>query len=174
MIDLRNNPGGVLEAAVEVADQLLEKGVIVTADGRLAGALSHGGDAGRSVARRAGRGAGEQGSTASAAEILAGALQDHHRAKLLGRRTFGKGSVQTVMPLSADAPSSSPLRATSRPRARSIQRGIEPDLPLPEPPVTAAGHEPTGEQDPEIREAVAFLKTGHTTLATAKAVPEGG
>ena len=54
------------------------------------------------------------------------------------------------------------------------QRGIEPDLPLPEPPATAAGHEPTGEQDPEIREAVAFLKTGHTTLATAAVAPEGG
>ena len=99
IIDLRNNPGGVLESAVEVADQLLETGVIVTADGRTPAARfsmeATPGDVlpGVPVVVLV------NGGTASAAEILAGALQDHHRAVLLGRRTFGKGSVQTVMPL---------------------------------------------------------------------------
>jgi len=109
-----------------------------------------------------------QGS-ASAAEIVAGALKDNGRAKLLGQKTFGKGSVQTVMPLEDGQALKLTTSLYYTPSGVSIhQRGIEPDLPLPEPPATAAGHEPTGEQDPEIREAVAFLKTGHTTLATAQ------
>jgi carboxyl-terminal processing protease len=128
IIDLRNNPGGVLEAAVEVADQLLEDGVIVTADGRTP--LSRftlnatPGDVlpGVPVVVLV------NGSTASAAEILAGALQDHHRAVLLGRRTFGKGSVQTVRPLSNGRAIKLTTSRYHTPSGRSIQgRGIEPD-----------------------------------------------
>jgi carboxyl-terminal processing protease len=129
IIDLRNNPGGVLEAAVEVADQLLEEGVIVSADGRTPAAR---------FTMNATPGEALPGvpvvvlvnhSTASAAEILAGALQDHHRAKLLGRRTFGKGSVQTVMPLADGRAIKLTTSRYHTPSGRSIQgRGIDPEF----------------------------------------------
>ena len=128
IMDLRNNPGGVLESAVEVADLLLEEGVIVTADGRTPAAR---------FTMQATPGEVLPGvpvvvlvnsSTASAAEILAGALQDHRRATLLGRRTFGKGSVQTVMPLSGGRAIKLTTSRYHTPSGRSIQgRGIEPD-----------------------------------------------
>ncbi|HET7812145.1 MAG TPA: S41 family peptidase [Steroidobacteraceae bacterium] len=131
VLDLRNNPGGVLESAVEIADQLLEEGVIVSAEGR-------------TPASRFSMSAtpGElltsvpvvvlvNGATASAAEILAGALQDHHRAVLLGRRTFGKGSVQTVMALSSGRAIKLTTSRYFTPSGRSIQgSGIEPDQSL--------------------------------------------
>jgi carboxyl-terminal processing protease len=128
VLDLRNNPGGVLESAVEVADQLLETGVIVTADGRTPAAR---------FTMEATPGEVLPGvpvvvlvnaSTASAAEILAGALQDHHRAVLLGRRTFGKGSVQTVMPLREGRAIKLTTSRYFTPSGRSIQgQGITPD-----------------------------------------------
>jgi carboxyl-terminal processing protease len=128
IIDLRNNPGGVLESAVEVADQLLENGIIVTAEGRTPAARftmqATPGDVlpGVPVIVLV------NGTTASAAEILAGALQDHHRAVLLGRRTFGKGSVQTVMPLSGGRAIKLTTSRYHTPSGRSIQgKGIEPD-----------------------------------------------
>jgi len=128
IIDLRNNPGGVLESAVEVADQLLEEGVIVTAEGRTpASRFSMDATPGdilpgvRVVVL-------VNGTTASAAEILAGALQDHRRAVLLGRRTFGKGSVQTVMPLDGGRAIKLTTSRYFTPSGRSIQgRGIDPD-----------------------------------------------
>ncbi|MEO8062582.1 MAG: S41 family peptidase [Pseudomonadota bacterium] len=128
IIDLRNNPGGVLESAVEVADQLLEEGVIVTAEGRTpASRFSMDATPGdilpgvRVVVL-------VNGTTASAAEILAGALQDHRRAVLLGRRTFGKGSVQTVMPLNGGRAIKLTTSRYFTPSGRSIQgRGIDPD-----------------------------------------------
>jgi carboxyl-terminal processing protease len=128
LIDLRNNPGGVLESAVEVADQLLEEGIIVSADGRTPAAR---------FTMRATPGdvlpgvpivVLVNGGTASAAEILAGALQDHHRAALIGRRTFGKGSVQTVMPLAGGRAIKLTTSRYHTPSRRSIQgRGIDPD-----------------------------------------------
>jgi carboxyl-terminal processing protease len=128
IIDLRNNPGGVLESAVEVADQLLEEGVIVSAEGRTPAArFSMDATPGEMLP-------GVpvvvlvNGTTASAAEILAGALQDHHRAVLLGRRTFGKGSVQTVMPLNEGRAIKLTTSRYFTPSGRSIQgRGIDPD-----------------------------------------------
>jgi carboxyl-terminal processing protease len=128
IIDLRNNPGGVLESAVEVADQLLEEGVIVTAEGRTpASRFSMHATPGdilpgvRVVVL-------VNGTTASAAEILAGALQDRRRAVLLGRRTFGKGSVQTVMPLAGGRAIKLTTSRYFTPSGRSIQgHGIDPD-----------------------------------------------
>jgi carboxyl-terminal processing protease len=128
IIDLRNNPGGVLESAVEVADQLLEEGVIVSAEGRTpASRFSMDATPGDMLP-------GVpivvlvNGATASAAEILAGALQDHHRAVLLGRRTFGKGSVQTIMPLNQGRAIKLTTSRYFTPSGRSIQgRGIDPD-----------------------------------------------
>ncbi|HEX2495118.1 MAG TPA: S41 family peptidase [Steroidobacter sp.] len=100
ILDLRSNPGGVLEAAVAVSDLFLEQGVIVSADGRTADAKfemdAQPGDElrGAPMAVLVNKG------SASASEIVAGALKDHARARLLGQQTYGKGSVQTVMPLS--------------------------------------------------------------------------
>jgi carboxyl-terminal processing protease len=100
VMDLRDNPGGVLEAAGAVADDFLERGTIVSADGRLPDArlriVATPGDllAGAPIAMLV------NGNSASAAEILAAALRQNNRALLLGARTYGKGTVQTVMPLS--------------------------------------------------------------------------
>jgi len=113
---------------VEVADQLLDEGVIVSAEGRTpASRFSMDATPGdilpgvRVVVL-------VNGATASAAEILAGALQDHHRAVLLGRRTFGKGSVQTVMPLTEGRAIKLTTSRYFTPSGRSIQgRGIDPD-----------------------------------------------
>ncbi len=100
VVDLRNNPGGVLDAAVEVADAFLDEGLIVSGDGRIDDAR---------FAMRATPGDVSDGAaivvlvnagSASASEIVAGALRDHKRATIVGNTTFGKGSVQTVMPLS--------------------------------------------------------------------------
>ena len=99
VLDLRGNPGGVLESAVSVADAFLEDGVIVRADGRTPEARfemdASAGDllAGRPIVVLV------DGGSASGSEIVAGALRDHSRATLMGERTFGKGSVQTVIPL---------------------------------------------------------------------------
>jgi carboxyl-terminal processing protease len=100
VLDLRNNPGGVLDAAVDVTDLFLDAGVIVTADGRTIDSRfvrsAHRGDIldGAAIVVIVNKG------SASAAEIVAGALQDHDRALVLGTETFGKGLVQTVVPLS--------------------------------------------------------------------------
>jgi carboxyl-terminal processing protease len=128
VLDLRNNPGGVLESAVEVADQFLESGVIVTADGRTPAARFTMEATPGEILPGVPVVVLVNGSTASAAEILAGALQDHHRALLLGRRTFGKGSVQTVMPLNEGRAIKLTTSRYFTPSGRSIQgHGIDPD-----------------------------------------------
>jgi carboxyl-terminal processing protease len=128
VLDLRNNPGGVLESAVEVADEMLETGVIVTADGRTPAARFTMEATPGEVLPGVPVVILVNGSTASAAEILAGALQDHHRAELLGRRTFGKGSVQTVMPLAQGRAIKLTTSRYFTPSGRSIQgHGIDPD-----------------------------------------------
>jgi len=129
ILDLRNDPGGLLDQAVAVADAFLEKGEIVSTRGRRSE------DAQRYNARPGDIAAGLpvavliNGGSASASEIVAGALQDHHRAILLGTRSFGKGSVQTIIPL----PGHGAMRLTTAryytPSGRSIQaKGIEPDI----------------------------------------------
>jgi carboxyl-terminal processing protease len=129
VLDLRNNPGGLLDQAVAVSDAFLDKGEIVSTRGRRAD------DAQRFDARPGDIAAGLpiavliNGGSASASEIVAGALQDHHRAILLGTRSFGKGSVQTIIPL----PGHGAMRLTTAryytPSGRSIQaKGIEPDI----------------------------------------------
>ncbi len=100
VLDLRNNPGGVLDSAVEVSDLFLDAGIIVTADGRSMESRftrsAHTGD----ILDGASMVVLVNGGSASASEIVAGALQDHNRATIVGTPTFGKGLVQTVMPLS--------------------------------------------------------------------------
>jgi len=132
IIDLRNNPGGLLDQAVAVSDAFLEKGEIVSTRGRRTD------DATRYNAK-----AGDltdglplvvliNAGSASASEIVAGALQDHRRAVVLGTKSFGKGSVQTIIPL----PGNGAIRLTTAryytPSGRSIQaKGIEPDIDVP-------------------------------------------
>ncbi len=129
VLDLRNNPGGLLEAAVGVSDVFLESGVIVTANGRAADARfemdAHPGDAldGAPMVLLV------NGGSASASEIVAGALQDHQRATLVGRQTYGKGSVQTVLPLSDGHAIKLTTSKYFTPSGASIhEKGIKPDV----------------------------------------------
>ena len=132
VVDLRNNPGGLLDQAISVSDAFLDKGEIVSTRGRNAEETqrfnAHAGDLtkGKPVIVLI------NGGSASASEIVAGALQDQKRATLVGTRSFGKGSVQTIMPLGAG---NGALRLTTAryftPSGRSIQaKGIEPDIKL--------------------------------------------
>jgi carboxyl-terminal processing protease len=129
VLDLRGNPGGVLEAATQVVDAMLNEGVIVTADGRSV-------DARFEVDARPGdllNGAPiavlVDSSSASAAEIVAGALKDHKRGVLIGQTTYGKGSVQTVMPLSDGGALKLTTSRYHTPSGATIQeRGIAPDI----------------------------------------------
>jgi carboxyl-terminal processing protease len=128
VIDLRNNPGGLLDQAISVSDAFLDQGAIVLTRGRNIEETQ------RSNARPGDITDGQKlvvlinGGSASASEIVAGALQDHHRATIVGTRSFGKGSVQTIIPLGSNGA----LRLTTAryytPSGRSIQaKGIEPE-----------------------------------------------
>ncbi len=155
VLDLRNNPGGLLDQAVKVADLFLKEGTIVSTRGR---------DPEQEVVYTARNDGDEPGfpmvvlvneGTASASEIVAGALKDQYRAVILGERTFGKGSVQTILPLS----DGSGLRITTAlyytPSGRTIQaRGIVPDIRVAagpaedRPPEEKSGfHQPVREED---------------------------
>jgi carboxyl-terminal processing protease len=170
VLDLRNNPGGVLDAAVEVSDFFLERGTIVSAEGRSAESRFRMEAMDGDLARGTPIAVLVNEGSASAAEIVAGALRDNGRARLFGQKTFGKGSVQTVLPLEDGQALKLTTSRYFTPSGVSIhERGIEPDeaLPLPEP--TATGEPPPqGEADPEIRAAVAWLKAGGTQVAVAK------
>ncbi len=136
ILDLRNNPGGILEASVAVADAFLEGGklgydnLIVYTEGRIPESQFRQKATKRDMLSGAPIVVLVNGGTASASEIVSGALQDHHRAIILGTRTFGKGSVQTVLPLEDGKTG---LKLTTAlyytPSGRSIQAlGIEPDI----------------------------------------------
>jgi carboxyl-terminal processing protease len=127
IIDLRNDPGGLLDQAIGVADAFLDQGTIVITKGRE--------EMQRSDASPGDITDGKKlvvlinGGSASAAEIVAGALQDHHRASLVGTRSFGKGSVQTIIPLGSDGALMLTTARYYTPSGRSIQaKGIEPDV----------------------------------------------
>jgi carboxyl-terminal processing protease len=129
VLDLRNNPGGLLDQAVAVSDAFLDKGEIVSTRGRRSD------DAQRYTARSGDIASGLpvavliNGGSASASEIVAGALQDHHRAVLIGTKSFGKGSVQTIIPLAGHGAMRLTTARYYTPAGRSIQaRGIDPDI----------------------------------------------
>ena len=159
IIDLRNNPGGLLDQAISVSDEFMDGGEIVSTRGR------HPEDTQRYNARSGDVTNGRpvivllNGGSASASEIVAGALQDHRRATILGTRSFGKGSVQTIIPLGSDGA----LRLTTAryytPSGRSIQaKGIDPDIVVNQTP-------------PEEKKSSA--KTGESALPGHLAAEEG-
>lgn len=129
VLDLRNNPGGLLDQAVAVSDAFLDKGEIVSTRGR-------NGDGARRYNAQKGDLTGGRpvvvlinGGSASASEIVAGALQDHRRAIILGTRSFGKGSVQTIVPLGGRGAMRLTTARYYTPSGRSIQaKGIDPDI----------------------------------------------
>ena len=151
VLDLRNNPGGLLSQAVKVADLFLDSGMVVYTEGRLDN---------QAQKFYAHKGTGNtdypmvvlvNGGSASASEIVAGALQDHKRALVLGTQTFGKGSVQTILPL---ADGDAAIRLTTAryftPNGRSIQAtGITPDI-IMEPPAQQVAA--SSERQDSIRE----------------------
>ena len=131
VLDLRNNPGGVLNGAVAVSDAFLTKGMIVYTEGRIADSRLRFNATPDDIIDGAPLVVLVNQGSASASEIVAGALQDHKRAIIIGAKTFGKGSVQTILPLS----SNSALKLTTAryytPSGRSIQaEGITPDIEL--------------------------------------------
>jgi carboxyl-terminal processing protease len=168
VLDMRDNPGGVLEAAVSVADTFLDSGVIVTAKGRTPDSKfemsATPGDAlnGAPIVVLV------NGGSASAAEIVAGALKDQHRAKLMGRTTFGKGSVQTIIPLSDDRAVKLTTSLYYTPSGVSINhRGIAPDIELErdpkQPAIPPPADAPLLQRDTDIKRALDELKITPTT-----------
>jgi carboxyl-terminal processing protease len=134
ILDLRNNPGGLLDEAISVSDSFLERGEVVSTRGR------HADQTQRFSAQKGDASDGKpvviliNGGSASASEIVAGALQDHKRATIIGTRSFGKGSVQTIIPLGSNGA----LRLTTAryytPAGRSIQaKGIDADIVIEQP-----------------------------------------
>lgn len=165
VLDLRNNPGGVLDSAVRIADDFLERGTIVSARGReeeanfriaaTPGDITHGARLVVVV----------NGGSASAAEILAAALHDNHRAVLIGRRTYGKGTVQTIMPMSYGTALKITTSRYYTPAGICINGvGIQPDVLL-----TGSEKPPADmdvvRSDPQVTEALALLgKDGEALL----------
>ncbi|NOX92080.1 MAG: S41 family peptidase [Gammaproteobacteria bacterium] len=131
VLDLRNNPGGVLNAAVEVSDAFLETGLIVYTQGRITDSEMKFNATPRRLLDGAPLVVLVNGGSASASEIVAGALQDHKRAVIIGTRTFGKGSVQTILPLNEKTALKLTTARYYTPSGRSIQaEGVMPDIVL--------------------------------------------
>ncbi len=162
VLDLRNNPGGVLDAAVAVADQFLDGGLIVRGEGRVREArfaeYARPGD----LLEKVPVVVLVNGGSASASEIVAGALHDRARARLVGLRTYGKGSVQTVMPLGEGRAIKLTTSLYYTPSGRSINGiGIKPDLVVGEPATArefhGAGGPPAAAADPQMTAALEML-----------------
>ena len=130
ILDLRNNPGGVLGAAVEVSDTFLDqKKMIVTTSGRMSDAINEFKSSSNDFAKDIPIVVLINGGSASASEIVAGALQDHRRAIIMGTQSFGKGSVQTILPLTRKTALKITTARYFTPNGRSIQaKGITPDI----------------------------------------------
>lgn len=142
VIDLRNNPGGLLTQAIKVSDAFLNEGEIVSTRGREAS------DGERFNAKMGDLAEGKpivvliNGGSASASEIVAGALQDHRRAIVIGTKSFGKGSVQTVMPLRSEGAMRLTTARYYTPSGRSIQSlGVSPDIVVAQPPRASESEE---------------------------------
>ena len=156
MLDLRNNPGGLLNQAIKVSDAFLDKGEIVSTRGRDPQ------DGERFNATEGDLAEGLpmvvliNGGAASASEIVAGALQDHRRASVVGTKSFGKGSVQTVMPLRGDGAMRLTTARYYTPSGRSIQAlGVSPDIFVEQPRLAEVDEE---EEETRTRRSEAELR----------------
>lgn len=151
ILDLRNNPGGLLNAAVEVSDAFLEKGLIVYTEGRIKNSEIRFNAASGDILAGAPLVVLINSGSASASEIVAGALQDQKRAVIMGEKSFGKGSVQTVLPTSSGGAVKLTTARYYTPSGRSIQaEGIEPDVTLAQVKIEsldASKYEPVKESD---------------------------
>jgi len=166
VLDLRNNPGGLLDQAVAVSDDFLEKGEIVSTRGRKSDEAQRYNARPGDIAQGLPMVVLINGGSASAAEIVAGALQDHRRAILLGTKSFGKGSVQTIIPLAGHGAMRLTTARYYTPSGRSIQaKGIEPDI-----AVEPAKIERVAATGPQRREADlrGALKNTDTVVTTEK------
>ena len=150
ILDLRNNPGGILTAAVGVSDLFLDSGLIVYTEGRIQDSKLNFNAKPYDILNDAPLVVLVNGGSASASEIVAGALQDHERAIIMGERTFGKGSVQTILPMNDKAALKLTTARYFTPSGRSIQAsGIEPDIIIEN--IRVINEKPTGAQ--RIKEA---------------------
>ena len=171
ILDLRNNPGGMLDSAVDISDLFLDDGVIVSAQGRTPESrftrLAHRGDIldGASIAVLVNAG------SASASEIVAGALQDHNRATVIGTRTFGKGLVQTVMPLSRGRAIKLTTSHYYTPSGDSINGiGVSPDVYVESGrgyPNQSLNGRLDRENDAQLIEALELIRNGHVMHSRA-------
>lgn len=168
VLDLRNNPGGVLNAAVSVSDAFLEQGLIVYTEGRVNDSALRFEAAPDDVLKGAPIVVLVNAGSASASEIVAGALQDHNRAVIMGKQTFGKGSVQTIIPINQHSAVKLTTARYFTPSGRSIQaEGIKPDIELEDVEVSAPkdnGVKPLKEAD----------LSGHLENGNGKAKKQGG
>lgn len=166
VLDLRNNPGGVLNASVAVSDAFLDKGLIVYTDGRVKDSQQKFRATPGDILKGAPIVVLINGGSASASEIVAGALQDHKRAIVMGSKSFGKGSVQTVIPMDEGSALKLTTARYYTPSGRSIQaEGITPDIALENIKVTAvegSGVDPVKEAD----------LSGHLVNGSKKKTPE--
>jgi carboxyl-terminal processing protease len=172
ILDLRNNPGGVLESAVQVADRFLDDGLIVRGNGRSRHArfaqYAHRGEALEEVPLVVLVNTG----SASASEIVAAAIQDHRRGRLVGERTYGKGSVQSVVPLGGGSAIKLTTSLYFTPSGHSINgTGIEPDIHVPdsETDQTFRGHSsrPSLDDDQQLRQALQLIGYDPISLSNA-------
>ncbi len=166
VLDLRNNPGGVLNAAVSVSDAFLDSGLIVYTEGRVPDSRLRFSASPGDVINGAPMVVLINGGSASASEIVAGALQDHRRAIVMGTKSFGKGSVQTIIPMSNGGALKLTTARYFTPKGRSIQaEGIEPDIVTEEARLTLA------EAPERIKEAdlARHLKNGDVPARPADA-----
>ena len=171
VLDLRNNPGGLLDQAVEVSDSFIDQGEIVSTRGRNAD------DAQRFNATPGDLAEGLpvivliNGGSASASEIVAGALQDHRRAILMGTRSFGKGSVQTIIPLGLNGAMRLTTARYFTPSGRSIQAlGIDPDILVEQAKVEQAEAKGPGRREADLPGA---LSNPNQENGVAPETPEG-
>jgi len=165
VLDLRNNPGGVLQAAVEVSNAFLDSGLIVYTEGRLPNSELRFNANAQTAAANTPLVVLINGGSASASEIVAGALQDHKRAIIMGTDSFGKGSVQTVLPLGGERAIKLTTARYFTPGGRSIQaQGIKPDLRVDEGKLTAVRRE-TGVKE---RNLAGHLENGVEDGATSE------
>ena len=167
VLDLRNNPGGVLDAAADVADAFLNDGLIVSGDGRVDDARFTMRAAPGDVSDGAALVVLVNAGSASASEIVAGALRDHGRATIVGNTTFGKGSVQTVMPLSDGRALKLTTSKYYTPSGESIhETGIAPDIEL------DAATNNTAAREVGLEEAIAVLKGEYSATLSQSAEDE--